>query len=163
MVSSLSPSFDQDQLDQAWSTVSFALGQDMVTRGFSNNFYIHQCNLPLEGSLTLLARFQSLTGQEVISGQMPPLLLFGWHLLRTAQQHCTQQSFDLYVIETNETVVKAEQACRALIQSSNGAEGLEDLERFVQPGFCVDRASPALLQAETQELLVKWGMCLDIG
>ena len=111
----------EGQVDRAWSVVSDAIKVEFQERSFSNNFYIHQCSLPLETALTVI----ELLSKSGVDAASLPIFLFGWKLLRSAQTACTSSSIG-YLLETEESVSEAESAYRAL--APQGDRGVSTLE-----------------------------------
>jgi hypothetical protein len=102
-------------VDKAWDSVVGALQSPMQERSFSNNFYIYECSLPLEASLTLIEMFRRdqeadlEDGAESLAVQPSrfPIFLFGWRLLRKAQKACNSEKHG-FLLETPESVAEAE-------------------------------------------------------
>jgi len=103
---------------QAWGIISEAVKVPLQERRFSNNFYIHQCSLPLETSLTLIELLQS--EKALVEPESLPIFLFGWKLLRSAQTACNSPSIG-FLLESEESVTAAEAAYRAMAPASGSA------------------------------------------
>ena len=58
----------QGSIMEAWNAIRPTLQQDLEVRYFSSNFYIYRCNVPLEGSLTLLEYFNSEFRRKLADG-----------------------------------------------------------------------------------------------
>ncbi len=138
-------------LDQAWTTISYAIKSPFEERRFSNNFYIYHCSLPLEASLTLL----ELLPAEPLPGSHSPTFLFGWRLLRTAQTNCNSTSLG-YLLENEEAVAAAEAAYRAIAARVSGAPA--DKVSLMIDDACVDSESSS--NAELIGMLQSWGVGL---
>lgn len=135
--------------EKSWPVISEALKSPPQERRFSNNFYIYQCSLPLEASLTLI---ELLSSEVDVGIARVPSLLFGWKLLRAAQKACVSPSLG-FLLDSEEDVAAAEAAYRALASGGSPESPLDLLDR---DELCVE--SDGTGGSEQMKMLRTWGV-----
>jgi len=131
--------------------VANSLKSPMQERHFGNNFYIYECSLPLEASLTIL---DLITNSESNEKELSPTFFFGWKLLRKAQIACDSPTLG-YLLEDIDIVAKAEASYRTMAAVGLPPGGVSPLQLMDQGEVC---ARAAGTPKDLINMLKQWGV-----